>query len=172
MSTEIATTGNSFAAAFETQPKSSAAWLDRARENAMVQFNEAGFPTTHEEEWKYTNVAPIAKKSWNVGQAKTSTRDLASLRLPEVTAAELIFVNGKLRTESRDDSFVVAGLAAAIENPKYATLIREQLARHADSVSNPFTALNTAFINDGAFVYIPKGVVVAAPVHLSFVSDS
>jgi len=171
MSTEIATKENSFAVAFEAQAKSSTAWLDRVRENAIAQFNAAGFPTTHEEEWKYTNVAALAKRTWKVRSAATVTADVANLRLPEITAAELIFINGKLQTGSRDSSFVAMGLAEAIDNPKYATLIREQLARHADSVANAFTALNTAFINDGAFVYIPKGVVLSAPVHLLFVSD-
>ena len=172
MSTEIVTTENSFAAAFEAQPKTKASWLERVRQNAMTQFSEAGFPTTHDEEWKYTNVAPIAKKSWRINQAETANIDVTSLRLPENTAAELIFVNGKLQTESHADSFVATSLQAAVDDERYSTNIREQLARHADSIANPFTALNTAFINGGAFIYVPKGIVLSDPIHLLFETNA
>ena len=59
----------------------------------------------------------------------------------------------------------------AIVDERYTEIVRTNLARHADYVANGFTALNTAFISDGAFVYIPKGVVVETPIHLLFISD-
>jgi len=62
-------------------------------------------------------------------------------------------------------------LSAALADEHYSEIAREQLARHADFVRNGFTALNTAFTNHGAFVYIPKGVAVDVPLQLLFISD-
>src|SRR6266850_5116802 len=68
MVTEIATQENSYREAFRTlqadNQESSASWLVRVRENAMTQFEELGFPSVKEEEWKYTNVAPIARANF------------------------------------------------------------------------------------------------------------
>ena len=45
-------------------------WIQRLREAAFERFAELGFPTTHDEEWRFTNVAPIARGGWKtVGQA-------------------------------------------------------------------------------------------------------
>jgi Fe-S cluster assembly protein SufD len=66
---------------------------------------------------------------------------------------------------------VVMNLADAIsDDGAYAPLLREQLARSAEYNERAFVALNTAFISSGAFIFIPKGVRVGAPVHLLFLS--
>ena len=41
------------------------AWLQQLREAAFQRFTELGFPTTHDEEWRFTNVAPIARIKWD-----------------------------------------------------------------------------------------------------------
>lgn len=183
--TDKATVTNSFQQGFrelQERGSASATWLNRLRENAMARFEEVGFPTTKDEEWKYTNVAPIAKSSFTCFAPEssadhTATETLATFRAPESKGSELVFVNGRLRRDLSSVSalppeVVALDLSEALNDERYSELAKEQLARHADYVRNGFTALNTAFIRQGAFVYIPKGVTVTAPLQLLFITDT
>ena len=58
-------------AQFTAQPNAEP-WVQALREVAFQRFVELGFPTTHDEEWRFTNVARIAKKDWIVVQASGS----------------------------------------------------------------------------------------------------
>ena len=62
-------------------------------------------------------------------------------------------------------------IRGALKDAKYAEILRDQLARSADYSENAFTALNTAFISSGAFLFISKGVSIDAPIHLLFIAD-
>ena len=184
MVTELAKQKNSYLDAFTALQADNAgpSWLQRLRENAMERFAELGFPSVKNEEWKYTNVAAIAKTDFKannpaatagVGFDKT---ELARLGAAETAESQLVFVNGELRNDlssvaALPSSVVVTRLSEAIADERYQEIVRTNLARHADYVANGFTALSTAFISEGAFVYIPKGVQVQAPIHLLFVSD-
>jgi len=63
---------------------------------------------------------------------------------------------------------VAMDLSQAISDERYGEIAWKYLAQQADYVANGFTALNTAFISNGVFVYIPKGVSVELPIHLLF----
>jgi Fe-S cluster assembly protein SufD len=185
MVTEIATRADLYREAFDalqdrTAP-GSASWLQHLRSNAIERFEELGFPSVKDEEWKYTNVAAIAKADFQRGVSSAAVAgdsdELASFGSPETEASQLIFVNGKLRNGSSSVSglpaeVVAISLSEAILDERYGEIVRTNLARHADYVANGFTALNTAFISDGAFVYIPKGIVVEMPIQLLFISDA
>ncbi len=177
---------NSYRAAFQTlqesQPESSVSWLARLRESAMDSFQELGFPSTRNEEWKYTNIAPIAKAAFQPqkpGVAAASefrANELAGLSVAEAEKSQLVFVNGVLRDDlssltALPQEVVAIDLSRAIADERYSEIIRRYLAREADYVAHGFIALNTAFISGGAFVFIPKGVVVQAPIHLLFLSE-
>ncbi|MGH9872935.1 MAG: Fe-S cluster assembly protein SufD [Pyrinomonadaceae bacterium] len=182
MVTEIAPQKNSFQEAFRAlqESQAGASWLDRSRENAMARFEELGFPTTKDEEWKYTNVAPIARAGFTplpLEETSTPANDFASFAIAEARNSQLVFVNGRLRDDlsslkALPSELIVLELSQAIADERYSEIAREHLARHTDFVRNGFIALNTAFINHGAFVYIPKGITVEAPLHLLFISDS
>ena len=100
---------NSYQEAFralqESQPESSVSWLARLRESAMDSFQELGFPSTRNEEWKYTNIAPIAKAAFQPqkpGVAAASefrANELAGLSVAEAEKSQLVFVNGVLRDD-------------------------------------------------------------------------
>jgi Fe-S cluster assembly protein SufD len=183
MVTETAKQNDSFQEAFQTlresQGEAPAVWISRLRENAMARFEELGFPTTKEEEWKYTNVAPIAraafKPSFAMPAGATAATELASFEIPETKDSQLVFVNGRLRNDlssltALPAEVVALDLSQALGDERYSEIVRAHLARYADCVANAFTALNTAFTSQGAFVYIPKGVTVAAPLQLLFIS--
>jgi Fe-S cluster assembly protein SufD len=75
---------------FSKQP-AAAPWLQEIREAAFRRFAELGFPTTHDEEWRFTNVAPIARTPFSVAAPKVTLR-----------AAPAVEVLGAGRLQSRD----------------------------------------------------------------------
>ena len=76
-------------------------WLRRLRENAFARFEELGFPTTKHEEWKYTNVAPIAKTSFEnqQGSIKLNRAQLQRFFYEEAQSSRLVCVNGSYSHE-------------------------------------------------------------------------
>ncbi len=155
-------------------------WVERLRAGAIERFEELGFPTTDLEDWKYTNVAPIAKTTFVAAsseEASTATADdIAPFIYPEAARSRLVFINGMYRADlsSVDDlpeGVVAANLSDAF-NGAHAETLREHLARLASHEPDAFTALNTAFFDNGAFIYVPKGVRAEVPIHLLFLSDA
>ena len=64
-----------------TRQKSAAPWVQELRDAAFQRFAELGFPTTHDEEWRFTNVAPIARTEFAAGHsAGQSASDLDDVR--------------------------------------------------------------------------------------------
>ncbi|HEU4759937.1 MAG TPA: Fe-S cluster assembly protein SufD, partial [Dehalococcoidia bacterium] len=150
-------------------------WLTALRRQAFDRFSELGFPTARKgnEPWKYTNVAPIAKTDFSY--AFGGAIDAATLRRLAPWYDDwpaLVFVNGRyapdLSTPPPPGAARVAGLAQALAGDS--GLIEAHLARYAPFQDEAFTALNTAFLRDGAFVHVPSGVALDRPLHLLFVA--
>ena len=149
------------------------------RRVAFARFAELGLPTTRQEEWKYTSLAPLAQIPFAppAGEGKLpSLEQLDHLAGPSVDGGvRLVFVDGRYRPELSSGmggargAFVGSLRAALAERPE---LVERELARHADFQHDALTALNTAFIEDGAFVQLPAGTVLPAPIHLLFVSTA
>lgn len=155
------------------------AWLHRIRQEAMQRFAGLGFPTTRQEEWRNTNVTPIAKLPFQLPAPEEACSRCS--RLSEAAQApgmdfpgiRLVFVNGcyceDLSSLSDLPSSVRAGsLAETLRGGS--GLLEAHLARYADYRSHPFIALNTAFWRDGAFLRIPSGVALQHPIHLVYIS--
>jgi len=150
-------------------------WLKKLREDAFARFCETGFPTTHDEDWRFTNVSPIAKTAFQLpaGAQQVSREALAAYDLPGA-ACQLVFVNGRFARELssiRDLSGVrVNGLADELStNP---AALESHLGRYLNLERDAFAALNPASLNDGAYIHIAKGKVLEQPIHLLFVSTS
>jgi len=108
------------------------------REAALRRFNELGFPTTRDEEWRFTNVAPIARSNFPV----------ASVVGQAVPPAQ--------------PGLTVTTLAAAADEAA------PHLGRYASWESNPFTALNTAHAADGIFIRVARNAVIDRPIEIAF----
>jgi Fe-S cluster assembly protein SufD len=182
MAAEATTEKNSYASAFAALGAklggAEASWLKLLRENAFERFEQLGFPTTSEEEWKYTNLAQLAKARYeptlDVKNRAFGAGQLAPFAYAEAAGSQLVFVNGIYSRELSSIEALPVGvmalnLADAL-NGEHREIVRERLARQADYNADGLAALNTAFISDGAFLFIPKGVRVEAPVHLLFLS--
>ena len=168
--------------AFEAFEKATAdhspPWLRALRTSGISYFAELGFPTTDHEEWRFINVAPVAAFPFKPVPRhllnSVASEDLARYTFGGMDACRLVFVDGhfaeELSTPTVLSSGVLVGsLAVAIE--RQGVLVEPRLGRSAHHESSAFTALNTAFIQDGAFIYIPTGVNLEIPVHLLFVSS-
>ncbi len=170
-----------YAASFEVFSESAGGgdWLRDVRRQAFERFSELGFPTKRDEDWKFTNVAPIASLEFErANGASVDAADLGAFRLPDVECSRLVFVDGRyaerLSTLTDLPEGVLAGSLAdaiAVADGSGDGTLERHLARYADYRSDAFTALNTAFIEDGGVVHVPRGVVVEQPVHLLFVSS-
>src|SRR5215470_13913747 len=159
------------------------AWIANLREKAGAAFESLDYPTTRHEEWKYTNVAPILKVSYREpfdhesngakGPKRLMARDIDPFTFAESRESQLVFINGSFSrklSNTASNGYVIGNLA---EIPsEHANVARDHLAAYADYRDGAFTALNTASVGDGAFVYIPGGKAVDAPIHLLFISTA
>ena len=151
-------------------------WLRKLREDGFARFCETGFPTTHDEDWRFTNISAISRTSFSLGNgaARVSTSDLKSWRVDD-TAARLVFIDGHFVRELSQFGALPAGVAVSglkEEIANNSTTLEAHLGRYLNIQRDPFSALNTAFTEDGAFVHVGRGVSLEAPIHLLFVSTA
>jgi Fe-S cluster assembly protein SufD len=162
---------------FNIRAEQQPAWLRALRERAFVRFCEAGFPTTKDEDWRFTNVNAIAQTPFALARdaGQSAAADAAALtpfRIPGA-ACRLVFINGRFAPWLSDFGSLprgaqVGSLADAIVDDNAA--LKNHLGRYVNLGRDAFCALNTAFIEDGAYVYLPRRAVVEAPICLLFVS--
>jgi Fe-S cluster assembly protein SufD len=131
---------------FEKARGSDPAPLARLRQEAIERFAVLGFPTLEDEDWRFTPLAPLTRVPFRIA-AGPSAGDIS--------------YRGQL-----PGGVIVCSLARAlVEHPE---LVEPHLARHAEFEDHAFRALNTAFVRDGLFVYLPPGAVVEQPIYLTF----
>jgi Fe-S cluster assembly protein SufD len=163
---------------FESGPQSPA-WLLPLRKAGMARFAELGFPTIHDEDWRFTNVAPLAKLPF---KPKAEPADTAAARatleksiFADLPGPRLVFVNGRFQAAlstvgQLPDGVKVASLAVALATDS--AFLEQQFGRFALTDGNSFAALNQAFFLDGGFVHIPAGKMVEEPIQLVFISTA
>jgi Fe-S cluster assembly protein SufD len=150
-------------------------WLRELRRRAFARFCEVGFPTTHDEDWRFTDVSAISNTAFR--PLRDSQSGVSSLQLEpwrvEGADCQLVFVNGYFAPElsvlnELSENVTVTSLAQELSrNPRS---IERHLGRYIDLHRDGFSALNTAFAEDGAYVHVPRGVIVEEPIYLLFVS--
>ena len=152
-------------------------WLRKLRQDAFARFCEAGFPNTHDEDWRFTNVSAIAQTAFRLTRnrrVRLSRQELEPYQVAGV-ACQLVFVNGHFARElsllgKLPNGVKVSSLAGEISSNSEA--IEQHLGRYLDIRRDAFCALNTAFVEDGAYVHIPRGTLVEEPIYLLFVSTA
>src|SRR5256714_2269921 len=153
-------------------------WLARLREGAFERFEERGFPATDEEDWKYTNVAPIARTTFKPATEEAPTKlesnAVEAFVYAEASRSRLVFVNGVFNAglsslEAIPTGVVIEDLSAALAG-EHAGVVREHIGKLSEQGGDAFASLNTAFMRGGALLYVPAGVRVEAPVQLLFLS--
>jgi Fe-S cluster assembly protein SufD len=160
-------------AALDQRPRSGSRWLQDLRDRAASRFVAQGFPTVRDEEWRFTSVAPIASAEFALTAASRTDADVLAQTLYADAPFRAVFVNGRYVPELSRTSGLPAGvrfgsLAAAISD--HADVVGRYLGQLADPSDRPFAALNTAFVQDGAYLYVPDGLAIEQPLQILFVS--
>lgn len=146
-------------------------WLKDLRGGAIERFQSLGFPNMKQEAWRFTSVAPIAEGSFELAKPPVRVPQLEDIRpfLLFEAGYRLVFVDGffqpSLSTPFFDD---IQNLAHVVTHRQ--DLVRQHLGKYAATQDRPFSALNTAFVSDGAFVHVPAKTTIAEPIQLLFLS--
>lgn len=147
-------------------------WLKDLRSSAIARFASLGFPNMKQEAWRFTSVAPIVDGSFELAKAPARIPTLDEIRpfLLLEAGSRLVFVDGffqpSLSTAFRDEVQSLShGLA---QRPD---LVRQHLSKYAATDTRPFSALNTAFVNEGAFVRVPAKAAIPEPIQLLFLAS-
>jgi len=143
----VATPSDLYRAEFEAfaagRPPGELEWLQRMRREAIERFEERGFPTTSEEDWRFTNVAPIARAAFR--REAPAAGERRALKGVEVGRLAEVLARSPERLEPH-------------------------LGRLVDRSAPSFADLNAGFVEDGTFVSIAPGTVVEEPIEISYVS--
>ncbi|NNG15301.1 MAG: Fe-S cluster assembly protein SufD [Gemmatimonadales bacterium] len=154
----------------------SPSWIRPLREAGLDRFVRAGFPTRKNEDWRFTNLQPIATGEFRLLDPPEALPGLDALR-PYLFGHEdwprMVFVNGRfVRALSRLDgipsSVQLLSLREALDSQR--EVVEAHLAKVAVNAPSAFTDLNTAFMADGALLVLPADAVLEHPVHLVFVT--
>jgi Fe-S cluster assembly protein SufD len=165
-------------------------WLRDIRRAAIDRFGDLGFPSTHHEEWRFTNVAPIARTVFRAAAAiigssgepldnRLRNFSLSSVLPWAKECHSLVFVNGRFAPRLSSVVSLPAGvkagsLAAAFEKRAASSTdaLEGHLARHASYQDHAFVALSTALFEDGALVEVRDNTVLEKPLALVFLTLS
>ena len=170
-----------YAASFEARQAGAwqheSPWMRKLRADAMARFLAVGFPTTRDEEWKYTDVSPIVQLEAAPATHTPHLNGLASGGVDGFTfggmkANRLVFVNGHYapslsQLQALPQGITLGSLAEHLAHDS--ELVQEHLDRYArQTAPSPFTDLNTAFLQDGLFLHVPNNTVIVDPIHVLF----
>lgn len=142
-------------------------WLAHLQEKALTDFSRMGFPNTHQEDWKYTRLDAFLEHPFSNA---CSTKNASNTPLAEIDVnLSVAFVNGEW--------VGLEALSAILPKGVVIQPLTQAVAEHAEKIKpylsqvlqqeHGFQALNTAMLNKGLFIYIPKGVHVSEPLLLS-----
>jgi Fe-S cluster assembly protein SufD len=149
-------------------------WLRELRQNAFARFCQTGFPTTHDEDWRFTNISAIAQTPFSL-PAETPLIAATKLNHWKVdgAAARLVFVDGRFVRELSAFGNLPPKVKSSSLKEEIANgggHLESHLGRYLNIERDAFSALNTAFAEDGGFVHIGRGISLEGPIHLLFVS--
>ncbi|MBV9852864.1 MAG: Fe-S cluster assembly protein SufD [Armatimonadetes bacterium] len=158
------------------EPTEGPRWLQGLRAAAAERFAALGLPTRRDEEFRFTNVSPIAETPFRRACRETSQlASVAEFDYAGLTGSRLVFVNGHYapehsQVEGLPKGVLIGTLAEAMAADSQ--MVEKHLGHYARFQNHAFVALNTAALDDGAFVFLPRNAVIEEPIHLLFVSTA
>lgn len=156
--------------AFRGTPAFGPEWLRTARSAAFARFLERGFPTARDEEWKFTNVAPIAATGFRrvTDGLRVTAGAIAPFLFADAFRVQAVVVNGQLSAELSS----LSGLPEGVTITSLGEALSAQPPLEGPSLksNHPFVLLNTAFCVGGVFIHIAPKTVMTEPIHVLFVS--
>ena len=152
-------------------------WLQTTRRAAIEAFERLGFPTVRNEEWKYTDPTPAANLAATpIFRAETNgaAPQIPALPFADLPGHRLVFVDGHFAPQHSHIGELPQGVEITTLAQAIATdseVLPEYFGRTVDAQNEAFTALNTAFAQDGAFIRIASNITFDEPVHLVFLTS-
>jgi len=140
------------------------------RSNAINIFEQKGFPTKKEEEWKYTSLKGILNDDYCLFPKRENNVELKNVRqyfLHDIDTFKIVFIDGvysSFLSETTHDSMDICLLSSALSKAKYNAVVEAYYNKAASQDS--LTSLNTAFAKEGAYIYIPKNKEVEKPIEI------
>ncbi|HEY4248825.1 MAG TPA: Fe-S cluster assembly protein SufD [Lacunisphaera sp.] len=142
-------------------------WLDRKRA-AYERFASLPMPKRTNEGWRFSNLAGLTLDGFKL--ERTVATVLSAPPLSNIAAASLTFVNNTLAVRTATAADLASQHGIVFDNLQSALfehgdLIKTHLLAQPSKLgSDKFAALHEAFLEDGAFVYVPKGIEASLPV--------
>lgn len=150
-------------------------WIAELRNEGAVAFADMEFPHYKEEGWRNTDIKPILRSGFRAASGDADVvPDIAAYSYDEAGFTELVFVDGRFSQalsnfSERPDELDISCLSKALL--KSADALKDNLNQHVEN-TNAFVPLNSAFIQDGAYINIPKNTKVETPIHILYISTS
>jgi len=145
-------------------------FVHEIRNKAIHTFEEKGFPTKKEEDWKYTSLKPLLNTDYSIFPKSEKAVEFKEVRqyfLNDIDTYKIVFIDGmysSFLSKTTHDGLDVCLLSAALSKPKYKATIEAYYNKIASKDS--ITSLNTAFAKEGAYINIPKNKEVDKPIEI------
>jgi Fe-S cluster assembly protein SufD len=152
-------------------------WLLDLRRQGFARFCEVGFPTTRVEDWRFTNVSAVAQTVFRLAQrpAVPPSKEALEPFCTPGAGCQLVFLDGRFVAELSSFDRLPAGIrVAGLANhlAQAPVEIETHLGKYLNILRDPFAALNTAFLEDGAYIHLRRGTIAEAPICLLFVTTA
>ncbi|MCI0529060.1 MAG: Fe-S cluster assembly protein SufD [Nitrospira sp.] len=162
----------------ESNRNKGSGWDDPIRKQAISSLTQKGFPTPEDEDWRYTSIEPILQTPFEPARYEMNRLPAGILALPTLKQTKghrIVVINGFYSQElssldALPKEVMVCSLAKAMS--MHPDRVQPYFGRYADHENQAFVALNTALMEDGVFLYVPKGMTLENPIHLIFISWS
>ncbi len=155
---------------FETIDKDN---LSAVRESALSSFKTLGLPSARHEEWKYTHIKTKLPETLRLVASQESQVASKLKYFNSIKGTKLVFINGVFSAESSviiDQSGLTVGSLKELSS-QHEAIFTKHFNKATDISKENFAALNTAFAQDGAFIYVKKNTIVEAPVFVFHIYD-
>lgn len=153
-------------------------WVDELRHEAIELFDKMGFPNKKDEEWKYTNLAPLLKTDYKLfpesEEISVGYQDVKQYFIHDMDAYNIVFVNGiysSYLSDTTHEEADICVLSSAMNKMMHQPVIENYYGKIADR-NQSLVSLNTAFFKDGAYIYVPDNVILSKPVQVMFFSTA
>ncbi|WP_185144100.1 Fe-S cluster assembly protein SufD [Empedobacter falsenii] len=149
--------------------------VEGLRQEAIEIFNQKGFPTRKDEEWKYTNLAPLLKVDYKLfpeDEVAVEYKDIKKYLINDIDTYTIVFINGKYSSflsNTTHDEADICVLSSAMHKTTHQAVIENYYGKIAKK-GESLVALNTAFAKDGAYIYVPNNVILSKPIQIVYFS--
>ena len=147
--------------------------LNALREKAMSDFRVTGFPSPNDEEYKHTNIpdlfAPDYGLNLNRLEIPVNPYEVFRCDVPNLSTLLYFVVNDSFYTKENPKVKLPEGVLIGSLNEmarSHPDLVQRYYGKQACTQNDGIVALNTAFVQDGFFLYVPKGVIIEKPIQL------